>query len=93
MSNEQTPLLKHKYFKTPVTESGKIEIDNCNKKISVEVLTKNFNIDYDFIVTCSNHKSITINKTINGAIIQITKKNPEKKCVIKWIARNDAIIN
>lgn len=78
--DEKTPLLKPI---NKIREKGKI---NMGRLLVTEIITKQFNINYKFVITCSNCDNVIIYETINGAIVEIMKPHPTKKSVLEWIA-------
>jgi hypothetical protein len=90
--SEITPLLAYPSIlykkginKKKIIDCGTIICDDDNEIETIEIITRNYNMDYYFDIRSSN--CIKIQKlcsTIHGMIITLIKQTTDQPCIIKW---------
>lgn len=86
--DEKTPLLhKMRKHKRKIMDHGTIICKDDNEIETIEIIIKNYNINYFFDIASTNCLKLKkLCTTIHGMLITIRKKNTNKPCTISWIA-------
>jgi len=86
--DEKTPLLhKEKKHKRKIIDNGIIICKDDNEIETIEIIVKNYNVNYYFDITSTNClKLLKLCTTIHGMLVIIHKEDTNEQCIISWKA-------